>query len=276
MTLQKGMNGPAVTTLQRALAVKGFTPGTIDGQFGPSTESAVIAFQNDQGLQPDGIAGPRTQTALGLAVASPASRVPGVTVDMAARIVPGAPRPNIEDNLPHVLNGLAGLNLADKSMISMALATIRAETGGFAAISEGKSQFNTAPGGPDFGLYDSRADLGNQGPPDGASFKGRGFIQLTGRANYFTHGHAIGLGSQLVDNPDLANDPDIAGRLLASFLKAHEDRIRTAIGSNDLAAARKLVNGGSHGLEVFEESFGFAGAILPDQIDVLPPSPTNG
>jgi peptidoglycan L-alanyl-D-glutamate endopeptidase CwlK len=270
MTLQKGLNGSAVTSLQNALAAKGFDPGTIDGDFGPSTESAVIAFQKSQGLSADGIAGPRTQAALGLAATPPVSRIPAVTVDMAVQIVPGAPRPNIESNLPYVLNGLAEQDLADKAMIAMALATIRAETGSFEAISEGMSRFNTAPGGPDFGLYDSRADLGNQGPPDGERFKGRGFIQLTGRANYLTHGKSIGLGSELVDNPEIANDPGIAGRLLASFLKAREEKIRAAIAGNDLAAARKLVNGGSHGLDVFTESFGLAGTVLPDRIDVVP------
>jgi peptidoglycan L-alanyl-D-glutamate endopeptidase CwlK len=141
--------------------------------------------------------------------------------------------------------------MADKIMVLMALATIRAETGEFLPISEGVSSFNTSPGGPPFDLYDHRADLGNQGPPDGERFKGRGFVQLTGRANYRQHGEAIGLGTQLLDNPDLANDPEIAARLLASFLKSREAAIRAAVAAGDLAQARKLVNGGSHGIDAF-------------------------
>src|SRR5271169_1182208 len=151
-----------------------------------------------------------------------------MTLDVAAQIVPYAPRANIEANLPFVLNALIAPELADTSMILMALATIRAATGSFLPISEFESQFNTSSGGHPFDLYDSRADLGNQGAPDGERFKGRGFIQLTGRGNYVFHGLAIGLGQQLIENPDLANDPDIAARLLASFLKIHEERIRTA------------------------------------------------
>ena len=79
-------------------------------------------------------------------------------------------------------------------MILMALATICAETGSFLPISEGQSHFNTSPGGHPFDLYDSRADLGNLGPPDGERFKGRGFIQLTGRCQLRTarRGHRLG------------------------------------------------------------------------------------
>jgi peptidoglycan L-alanyl-D-glutamate endopeptidase CwlK len=104
-------------------------------------------------------------------------------------------------------------------------------------------------------LYDNRKDLGNRGAPDGDSFKGRGFIQLTGRANYKVHGEAIGLGGQLIEQPALANSPKIAAKLLASFLKKKESRIREALADGDLALARKLVNGGSHGLQVFSEAF---------------------
>lgn len=178
-----------------------------------------------------------------------------ISVDMAAQIIPYAPRVNIESNLPFVLNALIAPQLADTPMVLMALATIRVETGKFLPISEFESQFNTSPGGHPFDLYDSRADLGNQGAPDGESFKGRGFIQLTGRANYALHGAAIGLGQQLIENPDLANDPGIAARLLASFLKTHEERIRAALTVGDLREARRLVNGGSHGLDAFTAAY---------------------
>jgi hypothetical protein len=186
-----------------------------------------------------------------------------ITVDMAAQIVPYAPRANIESNLPFVLNALIAPELADTSMILMALATIRAETGSFLPISEFVSQFNTSPGGCPFDLYDSRADLGNQGPPDGERFKGRGFIQLTGRSNYALHGVAIGLGDQLIENPDLANHPDIAAQLLASFLKVHEERIRAALTAGDLSEARRLVNGGTHGLDAFTAAYNTGLALLP-------------
>jgi peptidoglycan L-alanyl-D-glutamate endopeptidase CwlK len=140
-------------------------------------------------------------------------------------------------------------------MILMALGTIRAETASFRPISEGISKFNTTPGSHPFNRYDNKASLGNQGAPDGERFKGRGFVQLTGRANYRQHGAAIGLGNQLIEHPELANQRDIAAKLLASFLKDKEQKIRNALKAGDLKKARKLVNGGSHGLDEFTQAF---------------------
>jgi peptidoglycan L-alanyl-D-glutamate endopeptidase CwlK len=264
-TLKPGDQGPAVVELQNALASRGFNPGSADGNFGPATRDAVLAFQQSAGLAADGIVGPGTATALGLSVPQspppPPSLIPAITVDITVQIVP-APRANIESNLPFVLNALVAPELADKPMILMALATIRAETGSFLPISEGQSRFNTSPGGHPFDLYDSRADLGNLGPPDGERFKGRGFIQLTGRANYAFHGAAIGLGNQLIENPDLANDSGIAAQLLASFLKTHEQKIRDALTANNLPAARRLVNGGTNGLEAFTAAYNTGLALL--------------
>jgi predicted chitinase len=180
-----------------------------------------------------------------------------MTVDEACKMFPGAARTNVEANLPLVLQALNEAGLADPDMVLMALATIRAETGVFLPISEVPSRFNSSgqTGGHAFDLYDHRAALGNQGPPDGERFRGRGFVQLTGRANYRQHGEAIGLGDQLLENPDLANDPRIAARLLASFLKHREEHIRAKLAAGDFAAARTLVNGGSYGVKAFTEAF---------------------
>jgi len=144
--------------------------------------------------------------------------------------------------------------------VLMALASIRAETESFEPISEGKSRFNTSPDGHPFDLYDNRRDLGNQGQPDGERYKGRGFIQLTGRDNYKKHGQAI--GQDLVNNPDLANDPAIAAKLLASFLKNKERAIKEALLENDLKQARKLVNGGSHGLDRFTDAYAIGNRLI--------------
>ena len=91
-------------------------------------------------------------------------------------------------------------------------------------------------------------------------------MQLTGRLNYAIHGRAIGMGEQLVENPDLANDPVIAGKLLASFLKSREVRIGNALVAGDMAAARKLVNGGSNGLDRFTDAYNRGRSVLPDAI----------
>jgi peptidoglycan L-alanyl-D-glutamate endopeptidase CwlK len=176
---------------------------------------------------------------------------------------PQTPIGNINTTLPFVLNALRDADLGDKPMVLMALGTIRVETGSFEPISEGRSRFNTSPNGHPFDLYDDRRDLGNRGAPDGNSFKGRGFVQLTGRANYTTFSAKLGMGTDLIDHPDKANDPTIASQLLALFLKDKEQRIRDALDGNDLAAARKLVNGGSHGLNDFSDAYHIGERVLP-------------
>ena len=265
--LQLGTSGAAVADLQNKLRDRGFDPGASDGSFGPGTAAAVEAFQRSAGLTADGMVGPQTAAALGLAAPAPiASAIPAVTVAMVCRMFPNTPALHIEQNLPPVLNALVAPQLADKPMILMALATIRAETESFQPISEGQSVFNTSPGGHPFDKYDSRADLGNQGPPDGERFKGRGFIQLTGRSNYQVHGNAIGLGDQLLENPDLANEPTIAAQLLASFLKSREEQIKAALAAGDLATARRLVNGGSTGLDRFTDAYNTGSSVIPDSV----------
>src|SRR2546426_12081995 len=62
--LKQGSSGPDVTELQQKLKVLGFDPYGVDGNFGPGTKAAVIAFQQSKGLQADGIAGPATLAAL--------------------------------------------------------------------------------------------------------------------------------------------------------------------------------------------------------------------
>lgn len=245
-----------IAKLQSALAARGFPPGRIDGNLGPGTEAALLAFQHAHGLLVDGIAGPRTLTALGLAGndALP-SVILEVTVEKVRDMFPCAPVVNIEKHLPVILEGLSQAALREKPMALMALATIRAEAEDFAPISEGPSQFNTSPGGRPFDLYDRRADIGNSQPGDGEKYRGRGFIRLTGKANYRQYGHTIGLGDGLVADPERANDPLIAARLLASFLKARERPIKEALLDGDLRAARRLVNGGSHGLDRFTDCY---------------------
>ncbi len=261
--LKLGSNGSLVGVLQQQLQQRGFDPGEVNGSFGASTEAAVRGFQQSVGMQPDGVVGPNTIAALNMP-----SVTSNVTVDNVSPLFPGTPRANIQFHLPYILKSLLAVQLADKAMVLMALATIRAETAAFQPIEEFQSSYNTPPGGAPFALYDNRVDLGNQGSPDGALFKGRGFVQLTGRNNYARFSNALNLGTQLVDNPDLANNPDVAAQLLAAFLKDKEDRIRLALAQNDMATARKLVNGGSHGLADFTDAFQRGQGLIPEPVQV--------
>ena len=64
--LRRGSKGPAVRALQARLLALGFDPRGVDGDFGPGTEAAVVAFQEAHELLPDGKAGTATLTALSL------------------------------------------------------------------------------------------------------------------------------------------------------------------------------------------------------------------
>jgi putative chitinase len=194
--------------------------------------------------------------------ASVASNSPGdwlstITPAMVRLMFPATPLGNIVKNLPYVISGLRWAGLTDRPMLLMALSTIRAETEGFVPISEGVSQYNTDPGQPPFDKYEpgtpAGKSLGNTQSGDGARFKGRGYVQLTGRDNYQRIGPQIDV--DLVGNPDLANDAADAGKILAQFLLNHQDKIRAALAKNDLKAARVAVNGGTHGLAPFVDAY---------------------
>jgi len=263
-TLNEGDSGPDVIALQNRLKERGFPPGVVDGDFGPGTLAAVIGFQKSEGLLADGVVGARTALALGFdANTIPAlPSMPDITLAIVAKMFPVTPLDNINTNLPAVLAALANAQLTTVPIILAGLATIRAETEGFVPISEGVSRFNTSPGGQPFDLYDNRRDLGNRGPTDGADFKGRGYVQLTGRTNYTKFGPIVGV-PDLTSNPDKANDPVTAANLLAAFIGSQEIPIKTALLESDFPTARRLVNGGTNGLDRFTAAYQIGASLLP-------------
>lgn len=165
------------------------------------------------------------------------------TVDKVAQLFPDSARENIEKYLPAILDALAEQGIDDPEMALYAISTIAVESSNFEPINEFASGE----------AYNGRSDLGNTQPGDGPRYKGRGFIQLTGRANYTKYGEELGI--DLVNNPELANDPTNAARIMALFLKNGEGRLRSAFSSGDQAAARKVVNGGTNGLSGFSKAF---------------------
>ncbi len=182
-----------------------------------------------------------------------------VSADTVKLMFPGAPLGNIIRNLPYIIRYLHNYNFNDKIMLNMALSTIRAEASAFAPVPEGQSRFNTRA--TPFDLYENRSDLGNTEAGDGPRFKGRGFVQLTGRSNYQSLGNRLGL--DLVGNPDLANEPANAALILVQFLSNAQTRIRTALQNDDLVTARRAVNGGTNGLDQFSDAYTTGDKYLP-------------
>lgn len=97
--------------------------------------------------------------------------------------------------------------------------------------------------------YEGRADLGNVRPGDGFKFKGRGLIQITGRANYRACSIALYRDERLLDKPELLEQVDAACRSAAWFWQNRS--LNTWADAGDEAAFRKItraINGGFNGL----------------------------
>jgi putative chitinase len=93
--------------------------------------------------------------------------------------------------------------------------------------------------------YEGRKDLGNTQPGDGKRYKGRGLIQLTGRANYRDVGASLKL--DLEANPGLASQPVNSLKIACEYWKSRN--INAAADQDNLVKATKLVNGGTNGLD---------------------------
>lgn len=112
-------------------------------------------------------------------------------------------------------------------------------------------------GSLDFRKYDIKfnpkkaKELGNTKPGDGARYKGRGYIQLTGKDNYKRAGQALGLN--LVKNPELVEKPEIAAKVAVWYWK---QRVQPKVDNfNDVRAVTKPINSGLKGLADRKEAF---------------------
>lgn len=72
--------------------------------------------------------------------------------------------------------------------------------------------------------------MGNTEAGDGFKYRGRGFIQLTGKANYAAASKAIYGDNRLVDNPDLVNDPQVAADVSAWYMKKGQGSMAKTLG----------------------------------------------
>ena len=92
--------------------------------------------------------------------------------------------------------------------------------------------------------YEGRADLGNTQPGDGSKYRGRGLIQITGRANYKACGDALGL--ELINHPELLEKPQHACMSAAWFWATKG--LSTLADEGKFETITRRINGGVNGL----------------------------
>jgi len=219
--LKRGSKGPAVKALQEKLKQLGFDPKGVDGNFGGDTTAAVIAFQRSKGLQANGLAGPKTMAALQLGDAAPSAPVstPVATagaLNLAA--LAGLLPASVIAQIPETA---AKFGITTNLRLAHFLAQCALESVEFTATVENLNYraarllavfpkyfrgVNPAPYANNPAkianrVYASRMGNGNEASGDGFKFRGRGYIQLTGRNNYTSFTGFI--GEDCVANPDL-------------------------------------------------------------------------
>jgi putative chitinase len=106
--------------------------------------------------------------------------------------------------------------------------------------------------------YEGRVDLGNTHPGDGPRYKGRGLIQLTGRANYREYGKALGI--DLEGHPEWAAEPKRSLLIACEYWKRRN--INAACDRDDIEAVTRLINGGVNGLAARRALTARAKAVL--------------
>lgn len=156
---------------------------------------------------------------------------------VAARLLPVAAQVN-GSALPHlsrVLDACADAGITDASHVAYVLASAHHES------AMGRLMTELASGA----AYENRADLGNHLPGDGVRYKGRGYVQITGRAHYRTFGGLVGV--DLENHPDRATEPDVAARIVTIGMRDGRFTGRSLAdfgsdGTYDFVNARRIVN----------------------------------
>lgn len=152
----------------------------------------------------------------------------------------GALPPNLQNNarrhFPGILAECQRQGVQDKAQIAYILATTCHESNAGGAMTEFAS--GTA--------YEGRRSLGNVYSGDGVRFKGRGYVQITGRRNYSDWSRRLGV--DLVGNPERARDPQIAAKILVGGMRDGTFTGRklgdyVGNGRTDFHNARRTVNG---------------------------------
>ena len=262
MLLKIGSKGEDVKKLQAKLGT------TADGSFGPGTEKLVKEWQASNGLTADGIVGDGTWSKM-----FPTTQP--VQVVKEDVVIPTSSEFKLQNLKGHVPDAVIAqipdtakkFNITNPLRLAHFLAQCGHESGGFKSVSEnlnysadglkkifGKyfpgnlnESYAKQPEKIASRVYGSRMGNGDESTGEGFKFRGRGYIQLTGKQNYTNFAKFI--GEDTVSNPDLvATKYPLAS---AAFFFDSNKLWSICDKGSDVAtvtAVTKRVNGGTIGL----------------------------
>lgn len=166
----------------------------------------------------------------------PGGRIGNIDVGRLVSVLPRSQQRAANQNFPYIIQEAQRQNITNKSQLAYILATSVHESGAGAHMEEFASGR----------AYEGRSSLGNTQPGDGMRYKGRGYVQITGRRNYADWSRRLGV--DLVGNPSLATDPRIAAQILVGGMKEGTftgRRLDQYINDQgtDFNNARRIVNG---------------------------------
>jgi putative chitinase len=263
MLLKKGDNNENVKLMQQKLGIE---PAVTN--FGPKTEAAVKAWQAAHGLDADGIVGDKTWAmimaegqSVPAPIETPITPVGGLKLDKLRGHIPDAVIAMIPDTA-------AKFQINTPLRLAHFLAQCGHESGGFRATQENlnysakglagifKKYFPTEAAAASYArqpqkiaskVYGGRMGNGNEASGEGYKFRGRGYIQLTGKENYTAFGKSI--GEDMTANPDKVAST-YALLSAAWFFSKNGLHKMADSGATDavVTSITKRVNGGTIGL----------------------------
>jgi len=260
MLLKVGSKGDDVKKLQEKLGL------TADGSFGSNTEKKVKEWQSSNGLTADGVVGDGTWSKMF------GSTTQVVKEDVVITPVTGLNIEKLKGHIPDVViaqipETAKKFNITNNLRLAHFLSQCGHESGGFKAVSEnlnysadglkkvfGKyfpgnlaESYAKQPEKIASRVYANRMSNGDEASKEGYKFRGRGYIQLTGKGNYTSFTKFI--GEDCVANPDLvATKYPLASA--AFFFDSNKLWAICDKGADDatVTAVTKRVNGGTLGL----------------------------
>ncbi|WP_280468596.1 glycoside hydrolase family 19 protein [Nocardia cyriacigeorgica] len=183
-----------------------------------------------------------------------------ITLEQLRALAPKTDRDKLAAYLPHLNTAMREAGIVNPKRKAAFLAQVLHETDKLRTLTEygdkGYFERNYGPG------TTVGRDLGNERPGDGARFRGRGALQITGRYNYEQAGEALDV--DLIRDPGLAAKPEHAFDVATWFweskrLNDDADRVRS---TSDFDAITKTINGGGNGLTERREYYDKARKVL--------------